>query len=444
MNMPSLQEGESNPQDSGVCPPSSSVRIVPRSEHPISRKMMDEEVLKVLYRLRNQGQVAYLCGGGVRDLLLGFVPKDFDVATDAHPNRVKRIFSNSWLVGKRFRLVHVVFKSGKVVEVSTFRRETDPEHQEPGREVCDNALLLRRDNTFGTPEEDALRRDFTINALYYNIADFSIIDYVGGLEDLRNGIIRSIGDPDVRFQEDPIRILRGIRFAAHLGFRIEEHTWNQMRIHAPRVLLCPASRIHEDLLRFMRKPGVRRGYEYMEQAGLLSRLLPELQSCRDDSGRLPAEFGNTLDALDAFRAERASEVFTDALLWAVVFYWPVRKHLDGAPGGGDTATRILEFLTPPGVRLNIPKAVRSVTARILFTYWVLFSDPENLRLGKGWLRLYRSPVFEPASMLAHILGWSSGKGDAFWRDFQKALDQHASGRNSFRGGRRFRKEKKRP
>src|SRR6187455_401376 len=172
-------------------------RILPRPEHNVSRKGIDEDALKVLYRLKNHGFIAYLVGGGVRDLLLGRRPKDFDISTDAHPQQVKKLFKNCFVVGRRFRLCHVRF-GRKVVEVSTFRRLAEAEEGD---------TLIRRDNTFGTPEEDAFRRDFTVNALFYDIASFSVIDYVEGLEDLRAGIVRSIGDPDVRLIEDPVRML---------------------------------------------------------------------------------------------------------------------------------------------------------------------------------------------------------------------------------------------
>src|SRR5512135_664782 len=198
--------------------------VIPRSEHPISRRNIDPDALRVLYRLKEAGFTAYLVGGSVRDLLLGRRPKDFDLGTSAHPYQVKRLFRNCFIIGRRFRLAHVKFGQ-KVIEVATFRRqvpageaeeaapaaaplEQDAPGAPPGRD-----LLIHRDNTFGTPEEDAFRRDFTINALAYDIATFSIIDYVGGLEDLRAKVVRSIGDPDERYREDPVRMLRAIAFA---------------------------------------------------------------------------------------------------------------------------------------------------------------------------------------------------------------------------------------
>ena len=203
--------------------------IVPRAEHPISRRDIDPDALKVLYRLHESGHTAYLVGGSVRDLLLGRRPKDFDIGTSAHPYQVKKLFRNCWIIGRRFRLAHVRF-GPKAIEVATFRKhipagtesepadDADRRRRRPvGRADATRDLQIKHDNTFGTPEEDAFRRDFTINALFYDIATFSIIDYVGGLQDLKDGLIRCIGDPNERFQEDPVRMLRAIVMASRLG-----------------------------------------------------------------------------------------------------------------------------------------------------------------------------------------------------------------------------------
>src|SRR5947208_3232483 len=193
-----------------------SATIIDRAGHSISRKRIPENVLKVLYRLHRSGYRAYLCGGSVRDLIMSRQPKDFDIATDAHPGEIRRLFRNSRIIGRRFRLVHIIFQD-MIVEVATFRRE--PERATTDEETED--FLITDDNTFGSPLQDARRRDFTINALFYNIADFSIIDYVGGLEDMELKRVRVIGDPDVRFREDPVRMMRAVEFGARLGCGIE-------------------------------------------------------------------------------------------------------------------------------------------------------------------------------------------------------------------------------
>src|SRR3954465_14182414 len=211
-------------------------RIIPREEHPLSRRDVDPDALKVLYRLRQFEYVAYLVGGSVRDLLLGRRPKDFDIGTSAHPYQVKKLFRNCWIIGRRFRLPPVRFGT-KVIEVATFRRQVAPGEEvvqdgvpAPDPSTPEGEHLIHHDNTFGTPEEDAFRRDFTINALFYDIATFSVIDYVGGLDDLRAGIVRCIGDPEVRFREDPVRMLRAIALAARLGFTIDKPVLSAIQI----------------------------------------------------------------------------------------------------------------------------------------------------------------------------------------------------------------------
>src|SRR6267154_3617204 len=212
-------------------------RIVSRSEHPLSRRDMDPDALKVLYRLREAGHIAYLVGGSVRDLLLGRRPKDFDIGTSAHPYQVKKLFRNCWIIGRRFRLAHVKF-GPKVIEVATFRRQVAAGEEvvadgvpAPDPTTPEGEQLVHHDNTFGTPEEDAFRRDFTINALAYDIATFSIIDYTGGLDDLRAGIVRSIGDPETRLKEDPVRMLRAVALASRLDFSIDPPLAKAIRLH---------------------------------------------------------------------------------------------------------------------------------------------------------------------------------------------------------------------
>ncbi|MBI4776124.1 MAG: polynucleotide adenylyltransferase PcnB [Deltaproteobacteria bacterium] len=410
--------------------------VIPRDRHPISRKMMDNEVLKVLYRLKTQGHLAYLCGGGVRDLMVGNKPKDFDVATDARPGRLKKLFANSWLVGKRFRIVHVVFKGGKTVEVSTFRRESE------FKETVGDSMMLCRDNTFGTPEADALRRDFTINALYYDVSDFTIIDYVGGMEDIRKRVIRCIGNPDIRFQEDPIRILRGIRFGANLDFQIEETTWDAMKAHANKILLCPASRIQEDLLRLMRKSGIEKGYRYLDETGVLAHILPELSVVRDGEGRLPDVFWRTLGAMDVCRGARNREL-TDAVLWAGVFYWPLRKELEHLAPTADCSGAVHDLLNVPGVRLNIPKAVRNQVKRIVAGQYVLSAETEKPGLRKGWLKLFKSMALDEAFDLAWVLRHALGLSEEPLLDLRNEMESSAVGPPKRRSGHRSRRRSNR-
>ncbi len=271
-----------------VSPESAAPRILSRSEHNVSRKNIDPDALKVLYRLKNNGFVAYLVGGGVRDLLLERQPKDFDIGTSAHPQQVRKLFRNCFIVGRRFRLAHVRF-GRKVIEVSTFRKQAEPEAGDP---------LIRRDNTFGTPEEDAFRRDFTVNALFYDIATFSVIDWVGGLDDLTARVIRTIGDPAQRFREDPVRMLRAVALAARLGFRIDPDTAEAIRFLRGEIVRSSPARVLEELYKILRQGRSQRTFEMLHEHGLLAYILPEADRAIAASGQ--ALIGS-LSRLDAHR-----------------------------------------------------------------------------------------------------------------------------------------------
>lgn len=267
----------------------SSPIVIPRDQHPISRKNISENALKVLYRLLNAGHQAFLVGGSVRDLLLGLAPKDFDVATSAHPEEVRRLFRNSRLIGRRFRLAHVRF-GREIIEVSTFRShlaaspdENGLDRDGEGRAVVSEQGVILRDNVYGTVEEDAQRRDFTINALYYTPADFSVYDYTGGMEDLAGRRIRLIGDPRLRFREDPVRMLRAVRFAAKLDFDIAPDT--QAPIDDLAFLLeevAPARAFDELTKLFLAGYSVR-AWQELRKTALLEHLLPLTAEALDDT-----------------------------------------------------------------------------------------------------------------------------------------------------------------
>jgi poly(A) polymerase len=240
-------------------------QIIPRPDHCLSRGNIDVEVLKVLYRLYHQGYQAYLVGGSVRDLLLGKKPKDFDVVTNARPGEIRRLFRNSRIIGRRFRLVQVFFRGGKLVEVSTFRSLS---------EFDDAEDMLTANNTFGTPDEDAQRRDLTINSLFYNIADFSLIDYLGGLEDLRRGIVRVIGAPEVRFRRDPVRMIRVLRHAARTGFVIDPEAWQEIKAGRELIRCCVSSRVRDELLKDFKSGASQQFWQLMIASGLFTAILP--------------------------------------------------------------------------------------------------------------------------------------------------------------------------
>jgi poly(A) polymerase len=294
-------------------------RIIPREAHVVSRRDIDPDALKVLYRLRQAEHVAYLVGGSVRDLLLSRRPKDFDIGTSAHPYQVKKLFRNCWIIGRRFRLAHVKFGQ-KVIEVATFRRQVVA-----GEEVVQDGVpapdpttpegqhLVHHDNTFGTPEEDAFRRDFTVNALFYDIATFSVIDYVDGLDDLRAGIVRSIGDPDVRLVEDPVRMLRAIALAARLNFTIEPSLLDSIRRHRQEIAKASAPRMLEEYYKILRAGSAEKAFRQLAEVGLLEPTAPELHKLR---GNAADALWRSLAAVDAYRRrfESTPESLTNAIL----------------------------------------------------------------------------------------------------------------------------------
>ncbi len=300
---------------------STEPRVVPRPEHDLSRKSLSEGAQKVLYRLNQKGQKAYLVGGSVRDILLGREPKDFDIATDAKPNEVRRLFRNSRVIGRRFRLVHVYFKDG-LVEVSTFRRDPDPDAQGGG----DDELLITDDNVFGDPREDAFRRDFTVNALFYDISDFSVIDYVDGLKDLKNGVIRAIGDPGLRFQEDPVRMMRACEYAGRLGFTIAQATQQAIHDHRHDLEKAATPRVTEELGELLRCGHAGRSLQWMLDLGLLEVLLPEAYAMVSAGEKGLGEFGRILPSIDAMTA--AGRKIEDTALYGALLLPTVilRRH----------------------------------------------------------------------------------------------------------------------
>jgi poly(A) polymerase len=239
--------------------------VLERPEHSISRRDIDPNVLKVLYRLINADHTAYLVGGGVRDLMLGRRPKDFDVATSAHPQEVRRLFRNSRLIGRRFPLVHVFFGASNI-EVATFRRRAESD------DIDD--LLIRYDNTFGGPEEDAFRRDFTVNALFYDPGSFRVVDYVGGIRDLAERVIRTIGEPELRMREDPVRMIRAVRMAAKLDFEIAPATARAIEYCAGDLTKASAPRLVEEIYRTLLLADSARALLLLERLGLLDYALP--------------------------------------------------------------------------------------------------------------------------------------------------------------------------
>ena len=297
--------------------PVPSLRVIARDEHDLSRKQMSQNALRVLYRLREAGFGGYLVGGAVRDLLVGGAPKDYDVATDATPEQVKSLFRNCRLIGRRFRLAHVVY-GREIIEVATFRANIDDGSGD--REQHEGGRLLR-DNVYGTIEDDAIRRDFTANALYYAIEDFSVRDYVGGYDDVQARLLRLIGDPEARYREDPVRMLRAARLAAKLGFTIEAGTAEPIARLAPLLAEAAPARLFEETLKMFLSGHAVASFEQLEVHGLLPALLPETAQAlaSNKSGALRRMLVQGLRNTDARVA--ADESVSPAFLYAVLL-WP--------------------------------------------------------------------------------------------------------------------------
>ncbi len=400
-------------EDTGVEP-----RIVPRSEHPISRRDISANAVKVLYRLHNAGYMAGLVGGSVRDLMLSRQPKDYDIGTDAKPNEIRRLFSNSRIIGRRFRLVHVYFHDGEIVEVSTFRRDPDPDEQrgEPGE------LLITSDNAYGTPEQDAFRRDFTINALFYNIGDFSVVDYVGGIEDLDRKLVHVIGDPDKRFREDPVRMLRACEFAGRLGFGIETKTQEAIHRHRKELDKASPARVTEEIAQLLRCGHAGAAMQWMLDLGLLEVLLPEAYAMVAASERGLGNFGQILPVVD--RMVRAGRQLSDIGLLAALLLPKVivRRYdieaLDQRPMSRSAIeVMIQEEVTPFLSRFTVSNLKSQQIVQALVGFQRLcepkWSLPERVRFT-------RKPYFDDARLLFEILVEATGGGEEALEEWDAA------------------------
>lgn len=298
-----------------------TLNIIPRDQHCISRKDISEPAKKVLYRLNTAGYEAYLVGGGVRDLLLGQHPKDFDIATNATPEEVNQLFRNSRLIGRRFRIVHVLF-GREVIEVTTFRgNQIEQDEADEERAVNEHGHLVR-DNVYGTMEEDALRRDFTINALYYGIQDFTVHDYANGMRDLESRQLRLIGDPETRYREDPVRMLRAIRFAAKLDFTIADEAADPITALAPLLEHIPPARLFEEILKLFGAGYGEKTYNLMQDYGLFGTLFPATQKALDN-GESDEVIRQALRNTDQ-RVQQGKSV-TPYFLFASIL-WPALKQ----------------------------------------------------------------------------------------------------------------------
>jgi poly(A) polymerase len=394
----------------------------------LSRKRLSSAALKVLYRLHRAGYAAYLVGGGVRDLLLGRRPKDFDVVTNARPREIRRLFRNSRIIGRRFRLVHVLF-AGETVEVATFRASPEPDEVPDGweegeegedTEETDPAAPVDENNVFGTPAEDARRRDFTVNALFYNIADFSIIDHVGGLEDLTAETLRTIGDPDLRIREDPVRMLRGLEYMVRLGFALEPRT--EEAIHRNRDLILEASpaRLAYELLEVLRSGASRGIFRAWKRFGILDLVFPEAAAAGPVLQKL-------LSGVD--RRINAGQAVDDPVLLGMSFLPEYVGLLDRAvtEGGRVDNPQLLGGLAglidPAELRLHLSNRNVHQIRQGLFTISKIRRPPERAR---QVMRLARQEYF-PTAWAFYTLAVEAGLLPAqAHRAWAKALDRLAN------------------
>lgn len=356
-----------------------------RHDFALDEALIDPDAAKVVRRLERSGYQAYLVGGCVRDLLLGGRPKDFDVATNARPDDVRTLFRNCRIIGRRFRLAHVLFGGGKVVEVATFRRS-------PGENDLDDDLLIRSDNVFGEAHEDALRRDFTINALFYDLDRRQVLDWCGGMPDIQRRAIRTIGDPTVRFREDPVRILRAIKFAARLDLGIDPHVYDAMVANRLELARAARPRLFEEILRLMRAGGAHRSMWLMWEVGAMAVLLPELAAFLDDDEATDEgsmRFFRKMDAVDRKTIEEG--VLDDVVLMTSLLYEPLEEAMHGVR---DPMAAISDFLEPIIERVAMPRRIADGIRRIMMMV------PRILQGKIG--RFARTELFLPALDVAEI------------------------------------------
>lgn len=419
MGNPETRNGSATIEPSVTSP--FTLRVIPRDQHTISRKDISPNALRVLYRLRESGFGAYLVGGAVRDLLVGGHPKDFDVATSATPEEVKALFRNCRLIGRRFRLAHVVF-GREIIEVATFRANID---DGSGDRELDNGRLVR-DNVYGTIEDDAIRRDFTCNALYYAIEDFSVRDYCGGFEDVQARLMKLIGDPELRYQEDPVRMLRAVRLAAKLNFDIEAGTAEPIPRLAGLLSEAAPARLFEEILKlFLSGHGVA-SFEGLERYGLLGALFPEsaaaLKSNR--SGALRAMVLEGLRNTDARVAN--DEPVSPAFLFALLLWPAFCRTLMGLQAQGvqpeDAQRRAADRVTLHQLeRVALPRRF-SLPMQEIWLLQTRFSSRQRKRV----FRTLSHPRFRAAFDFLVLRQFASVDHAAdveFWRDAQQASGQ---------------------
>ena len=399
--------------------------VIPREQHTISRKDISENALKVLYRLNKAGYEAYLVGGGVRDLLLGKKPKDFDVTTNATPDQVRKLFRNCRLVGRRFRLAHVMF-GPEIIEVATFRgHHEDQPADRTTSQRGQNGMLLR-DNIFGSIEDDAQRRDFTINSLYYSVADFSVRDYVGGMQDLEEGVIRLIGNPETRYREDPVRMLRAVRFAAKLHMRISPETAEPIARLATLINDVPPARLFEESLKLLQAGNGFDTYQLLREYSLFQPLFPTITRFFTEKGDSSMERIINLVLKNTDTRIQNDMRVNPAFLFAAMLWYPQLETAQKiAQESGLTyhdafALAMNDVLDEACRTLAIPKRITTLVRDI----WQLQLRMSR-RQGKRAWKLMEHPKFRAAYDLLALRAEIEGNHELqrlvqWWGEFQVA------------------------
>ncbi|MEN8189012.1 MAG: polya polymerase [Thermodesulfobacteriota bacterium] len=392
--------------------------VIGSDDHPIGPELIDADARKVLRRLWDAGYKAYLVGGGVRDLYLGRTPKDFDISTEARPGQIRKLFRNSQTIGRRFRLVQIFFHGGKVVEVSTLRSLS--EHDLDGPEA-----VLAPNNTFGTLDEDAQRRDLTINSLFYSLNDNSIIDYVGGITDLDRSVIRIVGDPERRINRDPVRMLRAVRHGARLGFTIEEKSLTAIRSHHRALSLCPPSRLRDELFKDLQSGSLSEWFRLMHEADLFCDLVPLYQGvlykkgAGSETGREQLE--RIFPVVDRIVAKLKADThavplpnyFLLALLllpWADISFSLVEKRRKGREAFQLTKAIRVSLDEGLGQQLNLRRSLRQEITTLLANLPLFLLHDKDGNLPK-WLK--KKSYFEMCQLFyrCYLEAWQKGTVD---------------------------------
>ncbi|KXO13978.1 Poly(A) polymerase [Moritella sp. JT01] len=403
-----------------------------KGQHPVNHNLISENALKVLYRLHKSGYQAYLVGGGVRDIFIGQEPKDFDIATNAEPEQIKKLFHNCRLVGRRFRLAHILF-GRDMIEVATFRGHhvEEKEQNQQTSKQSDGGMLLR-DNVYGTISEDAERRDFTVNALYYNIADRAVYDFAGGLADLQSKQLRLIGDPETRYREDPVRMLRAVRFSAKLDMQISPEAEAPIKQLASLLQSIPAARLFEETLKLFLNGHGLATYKLMKKHGLFQPLFPLVSKYQNEDGSSNCDKFIQIALDNTDRRINAGKRVTPAYLYAAMLWYPLEamaeeRVIDSGLNYSDALLLAMnDALDSQTKSIAIPRRFTS-TIRDIWHLQGRLPRRQGKRAEKAFEHLKFRAGFDFLEMRAEIQGGDLVEVTQWWRDYQTA---NATGRQN--------------